>query len=757
MPDCSDMAQRWDAVFVSFAAISLLLTPAAVSGVGLYTQADQVTILESDSFDRIVYNTSNAWLVEFYASWCGHCINFAPVWKSLARDIKEWKPAIDLAVINCASMRNAKICRTFEVSTYPTIKFFHAFSKPYFKGEVYSGNEASVTALRHDIIDSLEQHGENVWPPACPPLEPASMAEIQNFFAVNSVQYLALIFEEEGSYLGREVTLDMLQYENIAVRRVLSSEENLTMNFNVYEFPTCYLYFTNTTHRKVTVKMPTRTFYTYYLQRLPGVTRGAYKLTVSDSADGVTMPPWKNFDSSKVYMSDLESALYYSLKVEVGAHQVLTGETHTALNRFISMLTKFFPGRPFVMKLLQTTEAWLAHIGEAQISYNTYVDVLNNKNGVTGALLPTGVNWVGCQGSRPQFRGYPCSLWTLFHLLTVQAAKCNETSTCKRKHARTDPLEVLHTLRLYVKHFFGCRECATHFEAMAAESMDRVSSSDQAILWLWSRHNRVNNRLAGALSEDPRFPKLQWPPPDLCAECHSEVRGEHVWITDAVLHFLKVYYSPENIDYSYLEGEQELLKKQTAREETQRGQGKEGPEEDEEEERNGEPPAKNNEQREIIKTATGTRRDARQKRTFIKGQRSLRAEEDIVDLDTFVNEHYKSRALKDRAESKRADLVNERRHGPQLHLQSIDDSESLDYAVLHQRLQKRGIGSSYLGAEGEPTKQNWLGLLGMSFSRTDISLCVLLYILTSLCLLSMYLYFKMRFRWRKWKIGFAST
>lgn len=38
-------------------------------------------------------------------------------------------------------------------------------------------------------------------------------------------------------------------------------------------------------------------------------------------------------------------------------------------------------------------------------------------------MLPTNVTWVGCQGSEPHFRGYPCGLWTVFHLLTVQAAQ----------------------------------------------------------------------------------------------------------------------------------------------------------------------------------------------------------------------------------------------------------------------------------------------------------------------------------------------
>lgn len=41
---------------------------------------------------------------------------------------------------------------------------------------------------------------------------------------------------------------------------------------------------------------------------------------------------------------------------------------------------------------------------------------------ISGIFLPRKVQWVGCQGSRPELRGYSCSLWKLFHTLTVQAA-----------------------------------------------------------------------------------------------------------------------------------------------------------------------------------------------------------------------------------------------------------------------------------------------------------------------------------------------
>lgn len=54
-------------------------------------------------------------------------------------------------------------------------------------------------------------------------------------------------------------------------------------------------------------------------------------------------------------------------------------------------------------------------------------------------------------------------------------------------------------MRNYVRSFFGCRECAKHFETMATEIATEVFTLQSAVTWLWSRHNLVNNRLAGTV------------------------------------------------------------------------------------------------------------------------------------------------------------------------------------------------------------------------------------------------------------------
>jgi len=69
-------------------ATIVLFWTSSIDGKVLYSDEDDVISLNVTSFNRTVLGTSNAWLVEFFSSWCGHCVRFAPLYKQLATDIK---------------------------------------------------------------------------------------------------------------------------------------------------------------------------------------------------------------------------------------------------------------------------------------------------------------------------------------------------------------------------------------------------------------------------------------------------------------------------------------------------------------------------------------------------------------------------------------------------------------------------------------------------------------------------------------------
>ena len=95
---------------------------------------------------------------------------------------------------------------------------------------------------------------------------------------------------------------------------------------------------------------------------------------------------------------------------------------------------------------------------------------------------------------------------------------------------------------------------------MAKSIRSEVTSHDEAILWLWKGHNKVNARLRKDASTDPGHPKIQFPPPVMCEECRSSTNTDNTidtnpgfdvektsWNKLVVLEFLKGHFGPDNI------------------------------------------------------------------------------------------------------------------------------------------------------------------------------------------------------------------
>lgn len=69
-----------------------LLSRCECAAARLYTEQDPLVILTGDTLRSTVTGSSSAWLVQFYSSWCGHCIQYSATWKALARDVRGTGP-----------------------------------------------------------------------------------------------------------------------------------------------------------------------------------------------------------------------------------------------------------------------------------------------------------------------------------------------------------------------------------------------------------------------------------------------------------------------------------------------------------------------------------------------------------------------------------------------------------------------------------------------------------------------------------------
>ncbi|KAJ1146092.1 hypothetical protein NDU88_012374 [Pleurodeles waltl] len=653
-----------------------LLFPGAALAGQLYSPSDPLYLLDEGSVRRALSNSSSAWLVEFYSSWCGHCVNYAPIWRELAADVTGWDPAIKIGVVDCAEEKNYETCKDYGINSYPSFRFFQAFAKEFTQGETRkAGTEQEIAVVRQIMIDFLQSSPPQHRPAACPSLDPISSEEVLSLLDKKSSHYTAIVFESKDSYVGREVILDLIQYENILVRRVLNSDKASLEKLGISATPSCYLIYPNGSHGLINIATPLRATFSSHLKSLPGVKKRQIsqlevpvkqKIEEKDEIRGLD-----KHDPSKLYMVDLESGLHYLLRVELATHKMLEGEKLETFKDFIAVTAQLFPGRQPVMKLLETLHEWLVNLPLDKIPYDAILDLVNNKMRIAGIYLPSRVKWVGCQGSRPELRGYTCSLWKLFHSLTVQAAiRAEEFPKADPSHP-----DVLKVMRRYIQHFFGCRECAEHFEEMAKESMDSVKSANGAVLWLWQKHNVVNNRIAGALSEDPQFPKVQWPTHDLCPLCRGE-KEPHSWNEAEVLAFLKHFYSIDNAS-------EQFTMKETDEKQAENAEAEKKVET-------------------LNKNQSGQDNNA-------------------------VQDSKEASQLKPEIPDK---LVQNSHPGPR------DNS-------------RRGLEKV---AVPEADKHS-ISFLGVGFSNIDMSLCVVLYVASSLFLMIMYFFFRMRSR--RWKVRYS--
>ncbi|KXX80912.1 Protein disulfide-isomerase erp38 [Madurella mycetomatis] len=75
-----------------------------------------------DNFDKVVLKSGKPTLVEFFAPWCGHCKNLAPVYEELAQAFEFAKDKVQIAKVDADAER--ALGKRFGVQGFPTLKWF---------------------------------------------------------------------------------------------------------------------------------------------------------------------------------------------------------------------------------------------------------------------------------------------------------------------------------------------------------------------------------------------------------------------------------------------------------------------------------------------------------------------------------------------------------------------------------------------------------------------------------------------------------
>lgn len=526
-------------VSVTFVSGAVVPEDADIEQQGLYSKSDHVEILTANNFDKKVYGQNQAYLVQFYNSYCGHCRSFAPKFKEFASELLRWKQVIKLGVIDCSIEENNEVCRQFEIMAYPSLRYLHA---NYAKGNGNVGEKIQATdtaeKLKEVVIRKLQAEKSLGRLPTAPSFDIASYTSFSNALVSTpaNILYTFFVFENENSTLGSEITLDIHTYKDIAVKRVHDTSE-LAAVAGIRQSPGMVAVRSTLEPTNLTPTEPTKTNFIKAINQFLRSKNYAFPEKDFISYESVSnefiedKPLLPNADV--VFYSDLEKTLKTSLHTEITRHKTLTGEPLQALIDYLDVLVTSFPAKGNLREYLADLRNTIA----SQTSWDGAVlyDTVKRLEEAHAPVYLSNLEYIGCRGSLPKYRGYTCGLWTLFHTLTVNAA---------RKQGTEGP-KVLKAMHGYVKHFFGCTECSQHFQAMAERNrIFDVRENDKAVLWLWISHNEVNLRLAGDVTEDPQYPKIQFPSIKRCPECRLS-RG--AWNLSAVYQYLQRVYGSENI------------------------------------------------------------------------------------------------------------------------------------------------------------------------------------------------------------------
>ncbi|XP_038207648.1 protein disulfide-isomerase A6 homolog [Zerene cesonia] len=118
----------------------------------LYDSSSDVVQLTPSNFEKLVTNSDELWIVEFFAPWCGHCKNLVPEYKKAARALKG---IVKMGAVDADQYK--ELGQKYGVSGFPTIKIFTGSKHTPYQGQrtAESFVDAALKAAKDKAYDNL--------------------------------------------------------------------------------------------------------------------------------------------------------------------------------------------------------------------------------------------------------------------------------------------------------------------------------------------------------------------------------------------------------------------------------------------------------------------------------------------------------------------------------------------------------------------------------------------------------------------------
>jgi len=493
-------------------------------------------------------------MVEFYATWCGDCQNFEPHFYPFGHRVKDWR-VIKIAVLSCFDVGNRQTCSKQGASRFPTLKIFPAKSKHGTDGEALIigdknifrdelGNEQYelhkfVNVMIDRVVKFQKENHSDWWEVDTPDLTLhknieaiKDLAILETNEAIDIDQMFtpsAVILDLDAATSGRtrELRKDpqklkivrMCYHEfreqtrmNVTPGSLVSLERKArTITYKVLGAPENEKELTNLLVDYYNAKNPDfKVYYPLYFPFVPPI-----EVNETSTKDPAKIKRRRY----TVYSSDLESALLMALYSDVGAMIDISGPHLQNLLNLLHVLELHYP------KILTQTRKNIASLYHwVQTVQHTPQKRLTGKEFALEVENIWGKpcqKYIGCKGSKPTYGYYPCGIWTMWHVLTVQYYLKDQNTSRPPNHN----MKVLNAMVGYMGSFFGCRACADHFLNQTQNGtlvVKEVQTAADNVLFLWEQHNSVNVRLREkSKTNDPVYPKMVFPNVEHCKQCYN--------------------------------------------------------------------------------------------------------------------------------------------------------------------------------------------------------------------------------------------
>ncbi|KAH9937970.1 protein disulfide isomerase [Amylocystis lapponica] len=201
--------------------------------------ASNVLELTPDNFDDVIGHGKPA-LVEFFAPWCGHCKNLAPVYEELADSFAHAKNRVVIAKVDADGV-GKPLGQKFGVTGFPTLKWFDANGVD----EKYEGGR-DMDALAN-FITSKSGVKSNIKPPPPPAFQVLDVSTF-NDVALNPEKDVLVTFTapwcghcKNLKPVYEEVAKDFATESNCVVANIdadAAQNKGLASEYGVQSFPT---------------------------------------------------------------------------------------------------------------------------------------------------------------------------------------------------------------------------------------------------------------------------------------------------------------------------------------------------------------------------------------------------------------------------------------------------------------------------------------------------------------------------------------